>query len=224
MAALRNKKTKELELDRIAGTRLTLETQVCVYLLYLLASHRVLYPHLRYLQQRSNEKDCKADVQVNALESANLNAETMLAMKKGSEALKGIHTSLYVFSQSPGIIGGILIVSNVDKVDQTMDSIREQMDLTNEISDAISNPVGMGNQVDEVSPYAFLRPNLDALTTIGHMLTNRTSSRRNLKLSSRRNWTTDLQVPNERLYTLQPPQSESPQDESVRLILLSLHD
>jgi hypothetical protein len=29
MAALRNKKTKELELDRIAGTRLTLETQVC---------------------------------------------------------------------------------------------------------------------------------------------------------------------------------------------------
>lgn len=96
MAALKNKKMKELELDRLAGTRLTLETQV------------------------------------NALESANLNAETMLAMKKGSEALKGIHTSL-----------------NVDKVDQTMDSIREQMDLTNEISDAISNPVGMGNQVDE---------------------------------------------------------------------------
>jgi hypothetical protein len=39
----------------------------------------------------------------------------------------------------------------VDKVDQTMDSIREQMDLTNEISDAISNPVGMGNMIDEVS-------------------------------------------------------------------------
>ena len=45
------------------------------------------------------------------------------------------------------------MISNVDKVDQTMDSIREQMDLTNEISDAISNPVGMGNQVDEVRPY-----------------------------------------------------------------------
>ena len=73
-------------------------------------------------------------------------------MKKGSEALKGIHTSLYVF-QSPFIMTGILIISNVDKVDQTMDSIREQMDLTNEISDAISNPVGMGNQVDEVGPY-----------------------------------------------------------------------
>jgi hypothetical protein len=42
--------------------------------------------------------------------------------------------------------------SKVEKVDQTMDSIREQMDLTNEISDAISNPVGMGNMVDEVGP------------------------------------------------------------------------
>lgn len=30
-----------------------------------------------------------------------------------------------------------------------MDNIREQMDLTNEISDVISNPVGMGNQIDE---------------------------------------------------------------------------
>jgi len=96
LAALRQKKAHENELDRIAGTRLTLETQV------------------------------------NAIESANLNAETMLAMKKGADALKGIHSSL-----------------KVEKVDQTMDSIREQMDLTNEISDAISNPVGMGNMVDE---------------------------------------------------------------------------
>ncbi|KAI9632609.1 putative late endosome to vacuole transport-related protein [Dioszegia hungarica] len=95
-AALRQKKAHENELDRIAGTRLTLETQV------------------------------------NAIESANLNAETMLAMKKGADALKGIHSSL-----------------KVEKVDQTMDAIREQMDLTNEISDAISNPVGMGNMVDE---------------------------------------------------------------------------
>ncbi|ORY27435.1 Snf7-domain-containing protein [Naematelia encephala] len=95
-AALRQKKAHENELDRIAGTRLTLETQV------------------------------------NAIESANLNAETMVAMKKGADALKGIHSSL-----------------KVEKVDQTMDAIREQMDLTNEISDAISNPVGMGNQIDE---------------------------------------------------------------------------
>lgn len=37
-----------------------------------------------------------------------------------------------------------------------MDKIREQMDLTNDISDAISNPVGMGIVLDEVRQwYAF---------------------------------------------------------------------
>ena len=35
------------------------------------------------------------EVQVNTLESANLNAETMAAMKKGSEALKTIHGKMY---------------------------------------------------------------------------------------------------------------------------------
>jgi charged multivesicular body protein 4 len=39
--------------------------------------------------------------------------------------------------------------SKVDKVDTVMDTVREQMDLSNEISEAISNPVGMGQIVDE---------------------------------------------------------------------------
>ncbi|CAO1625390.1 unnamed protein product [Jaminaea pallidilutea] len=95
-AALRQKKAYENELDRIAGTRMTLETQV------------------------------------NAIESANMNLETMTAMRRGADALRNIHGSL-----------------NIDRVDSTMDSIREQMDLTNEISDAISNPVGMGHDLDE---------------------------------------------------------------------------
>ncbi|WVN85732.1 vacuolar-sorting protein SNF7 [Cryptococcus depauperatus CBS 7841] len=106
MAALRQKKAYENELDKIAGTRLTLETQV------------------------------------NAIESANLNAETMIAMKKGADALKGIHSNL-----------------TAEGVDATMDKIREQMDLTNEISDAISNPVGMGIVLDEDD----LKEELDAL-------------------------------------------------------------
>ncbi|KAG0144464.1 hypothetical protein CROQUDRAFT_624609 [Cronartium quercuum f. sp. fusiforme G11] len=95
-AALRQKKLYEQELDRLAGRRMTLETQV------------------------------------NAIESANMNLETMQAMRRGADVLKGIHGNL-----------------NIDKVDATMDSIREQMDLTNEISDAISNPVGMGQELDE---------------------------------------------------------------------------
>lgn len=36
------------------------------------------------------------EMQVNTLESANFNQETMAAMKKGSEALKTIHGNLYV--------------------------------------------------------------------------------------------------------------------------------
>ena len=38
---------------------------------------------------------------------------------------------------------------DIDKVDNTMDSIREEMALSNEISEAISNPVGMGHELDE---------------------------------------------------------------------------
>lgn len=94
------------------------------------------------------------ETQVNAIESANMNLETMTAMRKGADALKTIHGSLYVFSLLHGISYADLSPfstnnRNIDKVDSTMDSIREQMDLTNEISDAISNPVGMGQDIDE---------------------------------------------------------------------------
>lgn len=36
------------------------------------------------------------EMQVSTLESANLNAETMAAMKKGADALKVIHSKVYV--------------------------------------------------------------------------------------------------------------------------------
>ena len=43
---------------------------------------------------------------------------------------------------------------DINKVDDTMDSIREQMDLATEISDAISAPLG-GEGVDDVNPFPF---------------------------------------------------------------------
>ena len=52
--------------------------------------------------------------------------------------------------------------SNINKVDATMESIREQMDLSNEISDAISNPVNMGIEVDDVSDLLFF-PSIDSV-------------------------------------------------------------
>ena len=43
----------------------------------------------------------------------------------------------------------LTLCRDIDKVDNTMDSIREEMALTNEISEAISNPVGLGHELDE---------------------------------------------------------------------------
>jgi charged multivesicular body protein 4 len=39
-----------------------------------------------------------------------------------------------------------------------MDGVREQMELTNEISDAISHPVGLNNDADEVRITLCLSP------------------------------------------------------------------
>lgn len=71
------------------------------------------------------------ETQLTAIESANLNLETMKAMKQGASAMKQIHGEY-----------------DVDKVETTMDDIREQVELADEISEAISRPVGTG-YVDE---------------------------------------------------------------------------
>ncbi|KAJ1502977.1 ESCRT-III subunit protein snf7 [Coelomomyces lativittatus] len=72
------------------------------------------------------------ETQMMTIENANVNLEAMHAMKSGADALKNIHSSM-----------------NIEKVDTTMDEIRDQMDLANEISDAISQPVGLGLDLDE---------------------------------------------------------------------------
>lgn len=45
---------------------------------------------------------------------------------------------------------------DIDKVDATMDDIRDQMDVANEISEAISRPVNVGDELDEVNHYWLL--------------------------------------------------------------------
>jgi len=83
------------------------------------------------LDQLSGQR-LQLEMQVNTIESANLNAETMQAMKKGSDALKAIHGNL-----------------TITKVDETMEAINAQREIANEISEAISNPVGAGIDIDE---------------------------------------------------------------------------
>ena len=96
LAALKRRKMLEKDLDKLSGTRMTI------------------------------------DAQINALESVNINYETMKAMKQGAAAMKTIHGSM-----------------NADKVDATMDEIENQIQLSEEISGAISRPVGMAGQIDE---------------------------------------------------------------------------
>lgn len=64
------------------------------------------------------------ETQVMNLESATQNADTFMAMKQGTNAMKDIRTGV-----------------GIDKVDDMMDEIKEEMDMANEISNAIAQPV-----------------------------------------------------------------------------------
>ncbi|KAJ2487446.1 ESCRT-III subunit protein snf7 [Coemansia sp. RSA 2050] len=72
------------------------------------------------------------EAQVMSIEAANVNLETLKAMQVGAKAMKQIHAGM-----------------DANKVDETLDQIREQMDVNNEISDAISQPQLFGAEVDE---------------------------------------------------------------------------
>ncbi|KAG4073250.1 hypothetical protein HA402_008596 [Bradysia odoriphaga] len=72
------------------------------------------------------------EMQREALESANTNTNVLTTMKIASDALKQAHNSM-----------------DVDQVHDMMEDIAEQQDVAKEISDAISNPVAFGNDIDE---------------------------------------------------------------------------
>jgi len=72
------------------------------------------------------------EMQVNTLESANLNAETMQAMKKASDALNVIHGNM-----------------TLDKVDSVMAKVAEEREIANEIANVISAPPYGNTEEDE---------------------------------------------------------------------------
>ncbi|KAI8959308.1 Snf7-domain-containing protein [Daldinia sp. FL1419] len=69
--------------------------------------------------------------QINAIESANINRETLAAMQRAGEAMRDIHGKL-----------------TPEKVDETMDKLREQNAFSEEIVAAITN-AHLGETVDE---------------------------------------------------------------------------
>jgi len=70
--------------------------------------------------------------QIMLIEDATATKEVMDAMKMGADTLKNLQGNM-----------------SLDQVDDTMDDIREQMDIANDISDAISQPLGFGVEFDE---------------------------------------------------------------------------
>lgn len=88
----------------------------------------------QYEAQREHIRGARfnLETQIMTIENAHINLETLQAMKAGSSAMKSIHGEL-----------------DIDKVDDVMDEVREQMDLANEISSAISNPLAMDSTIDE---------------------------------------------------------------------------
>ncbi|XP_051567821.1 charged multivesicular body protein 4b-like [Myxocyprinus asiaticus] len=72
------------------------------------------------------------EFQREALENAHTNTEVIKNMGLAAKAMKAAHDNM-----------------DIDKVDELMQDITEQQELAQEISDAISKPVGLGEEFDE---------------------------------------------------------------------------
>lgn len=72
------------------------------------------------------------EYQRESLENANTNKEVFKTLADASKSLKNVHKDL-----------------DSDKVHELMDDISEQQEISKEITDAISNPIGMDMNIDE---------------------------------------------------------------------------
>ncbi|KAM8966627.1 charged multivesicular body protein 4c isoform 2-T2 [Pelodytes ibericus] len=72
------------------------------------------------------------EFQREALENSHTNTEVLKNMGYAAKAMKTVHENM-----------------DLDKIDELMQDIHEQQDVAQEISDAISRPVGFGDEFDE---------------------------------------------------------------------------
>ncbi|KAM9860267.1 charged multivesicular body protein 4b [Aulostomus maculatus] len=72
------------------------------------------------------------EFQREALENANTNTEVLKTMSSAAKAMKAAHEHM-----------------DINQVDDLMADITEQQEIAREISDAISNPIGFGEECDE---------------------------------------------------------------------------
>ncbi|ORY86410.1 Snf7-domain-containing protein [Protomyces lactucae-debilis] len=99
---------------------------------------RVAMAALRRKKQYETEADKLEDTkrtvetQLYSIQNANVQHETLMAMKQGAAAMKNIHKGM-----------------NIDKVDKVMDDIQDQLDISNEISGVLGGRIGATNAEDE---------------------------------------------------------------------------
>ncbi|EEQ87918.1 ESCRT-III subunit protein snf7 [Blastomyces dermatitidis] len=86
--------------------------------------------HEKSLEQ-TNAQIIQIEQQISSIEAANINQETLLAMKNAGKAMKQIHSGL-----------------TIEKVDETMEELREQHALSEEIVTAITS-TPLGDPLDE---------------------------------------------------------------------------
>ncbi|KAF2230704.1 Snf7-domain-containing protein [Viridothelium virens] len=85
------------------------------------------------LEQTSSQM-MTVEREISSIETANINKETFVAMQNAGKAMKQIHGDL-----------------SIDKVDQTMEDLREQHAIGEEISGALTQtPIGQGVDEDEL--------------------------------------------------------------------------
>ncbi|XP_061641817.1 charged multivesicular body protein 4b-like isoform X1 [Phyllopteryx taeniolatus] len=110
------------------------------------------------------------EFQREALENANTNTEVLKNMGFAAKAMKAAHKEL-----------------NVDSVDDLMSDIMEQQELAQEITNVISNPIGFGDQCDEVRPQRVLLRRRFFTKTTSRLF--RMSSWPSWRSWSRKSWT-----------------------------------
>lgn len=104
------------------------------FLFYFKVALQALKRKKRYEQQLTQIDGTLTtlEYQREALENANTNTEVLKSMAFAAKAFKSAHLEL-----------------DVDKVQDLKDDIQEQQELANEISNVISSPIGIGEQMDD---------------------------------------------------------------------------
>eukprot|EP00735_Rhodelphis_limneticus_P008270 TRINITY_DN2114_c0_g1::TRINITY_DN2114_c0_g1_i1::g.12780::m.12780 TRINITY_DN2114_c0_g1::TRINITY_DN2114_c0_g1_i1::g.12780 ORF type:complete len:260 (+),score=62.55,sp/Q5XGW6/CHM4B_XENLA/41.05/3e-34,Snf7/PF03357.16/5.1e-45,Snf7/PF03357.16/7.7e+03,MutS_III/PF05192.13/0.37 TRINITY_DN2114_c0_g1_i1:99-782(+) len=83
-------------------------------------------------QEQLSNAQFQLEQQIMVLENVNIQKDVFSAFSEGARAMQRVNKDL-----------------SIDKVDEIMEDVREQMDVAQEISNALAEPMGFGQDLDE---------------------------------------------------------------------------